>query len=112
MNSFDFSKYRRFTEGLFWETEFPPDAEPRWIKVVDAAVLICAIFVFVSIVGWMQHRDAEDQKLIQQEMTAQKEALADRYAKMLGDCMNGGVLWDKASNTAHFCGSVVSVRNP
>ena len=112
MGEFDISKYRRFAEGLLWETEFPPDAEPRWIKVVDAAALLAVILVFVALIGWMQARDAKDQQLIQQELIAQKEAQSNRYAQMLADCLNGKAILDKLSNTALFCSEAVTIKNP
>ena len=31
-------------------------------------------------------------------------------ASNLAACMNGGAVYDKASDTAHFCGKVVSVK--
>ena len=112
MGEFDISKYRRFAEGLLWETEFPPEPEPLLIKVVDAAVLLAVILVFVALIGWMQARDAEDQIRIQKEMTAQKEARANRYARMLADCLNGRAILDRASNTALFCTPAVSIKGP
>ena len=31
-------------------------------------------------------------------------------ASNLAACMNGGAVYDKASDTAHFCGKVTSVK--
>jgi len=102
-------KQRRLDNGLFWLTDCEPGAEPILVKAIDMAVLFAIILGFVCLLAWAQAEDARDAVLIQAELAAAESARADRYAKMLGDCMSGGPLWDKANNTAHFCGRVVSV---
>jgi hypothetical protein len=68
-----------------------------------AAEVTAGILVLLSLHGWMQYRDARD-------------ALEDeKYQSMilasnLASCMNGGAVYDKASDTAHFCGKVTSVK--
>ena len=95
--------------GLAWQElgePLQPRPEPAmWERGIDAAVIILGCFGLLGIYTLAQHLDLQD------EMEAQKQVTA-RYSRLLAACMNGGVLWDKASNTAHFCNKVVSVKNP
>lgn len=60
--------------------------------------VVVGILVLLSLHGWMQYRDARD-------------ALHEQRARtQLVACMNGGAVYDKASDTAHFCGKVTSVK--
>lgn len=80
--------------------------EPNYAaRIIDAAVIILGCFGVLGVYTLAQNLDLQD------EMEAQKQVTA-RYSRLLAACMNGGVLWDKASNTAHFCNKVVSVKNP
>ena len=68
-----------------------------------AAEVTVGILVLLSIHGWMQYRDARD-------ALHEQRARTQLVAANLAACMNGGAVYDKASDTAHFCGKVVSVK--
>ncbi len=98
MSATIYSKHRRLREGLMWETDSPPPI--GWRPIVEVVV---GILVLLSLYGWVGYRDATD-------------ALEDeKYQSMilasnLASCMNGGAVYDKATDTAHFCGKVTSVK--
>ena len=98
MSATIYSKHRRLREGLLWETDRPPPI--GWRPVIEVTV---GILILLSLYGWVGYRDATD-------------ALEDeKYQSMilasnLASCMNGGAVYDKASDTAHFCGKVTSVK--
>ena len=95
----------RMEHGLFWPTEDEPAPEPTWVKVTNAVLIAGSIIVAVALVGWMHYQD-------QKVLVVLEEARAERYAKMLADCLSGKVLWDKANNTALFCDKAITVSNP
>ena len=68
-----------------------------------AAEVTVGILVLLSLHGWMQYRDARD-------ALHEQRARTKIVAANLASCMNGGAVYDKASDTAHFCGKVVSVK--
>ena len=68
-----------------------------------AAEVTAGILVLLSLHGWMQYRDARD-------ALHEQRARTQLVAANLAACMNGGAVYDKASDTAHFCGKVVSVK--
>ena len=98
MSATIYSKHRRLREGLMWETDSPPPI--GWRPIVEVVV---GILILLSLYGWVGYRDAidalEDEK--HQSMI---------LAANLAACMNGGAVYDKASDTAHFCGKVTSVK--
>ena len=68
-----------------------------------AAEVTVGILVLLSLHGWMQYRDARD-------ALHEQRARTQLVAANLASCMNGGAVYDKATDTAHFCGKVVSVK--
>ena len=68
-----------------------------------AAEVTAGILVMLSLHGWMQYRDARD-------ALHEQKARTSLVAANLAACMNGGAVYDKASDTAHFCGKVTSVK--
>ena len=61
------------------------------------------ILVLLSLYGWVGYRDATDAL---EDEKRQSMILASNLAA----CMNGGAIYDKASDTAHFCEKVHSVQ--
>ena len=98
MSATVYSKHRRLREGLLWETDRPPPIGWRPVIEVTAGIL-----VLLSLHGWMQYRDARD-------ALHEQRARTQLVAANLASCMNGGAVYDKATDTAHFCGKVVSVK--
>ena len=88
------------------------DPTPAYIKLADAGLLLLIIAVFVTTIGAMQARDHEDQIMAQKEQTRLTEQQAGRYAAMVAQCFNGGVLWDKLNETAYFCSKPLELKNP
>lgn len=68
-----------------------------------AAEVTAGILILIGLHGWMQYRDARD-------ALHEQRARTQLVAANLAACMNGGAVYDKASDTAHFCGKVVSVK--
>ena len=68
-----------------------------------AAEVTVGILVLLSLHGWMQYRDAN-------AALHEQRAKTNLVAANLASCMNGGAVYDKATDTAHFCGKVVSVK--
>ena len=98
MTSAIYSKHRRLREGLMWETDSPPPI--GWRPIIEVVV---GILVLLSLYGWVGYRDATDAL---EDEKYQSMILASNLAA----CMNGGAVYDKASDTAHFCGRVTSVK--
>ena len=98
MSATIYSKHRRLREGLMWETDSPPPI--GWRPVIEVAV---GILILLSLYGWVGYRDATDAL---EDEKRQSMILASNLAA----CMNGGSVYDKASDTAHFCGKVTSVK--
>ena len=67
-----------------------------------AAEVTAGILVLLSLYGWVGYRDATDAL---EDEKRQSMILAANLAS----CMNGGAVYDKASDTAHFCERVHSV---
>ena len=68
-----------------------------------AAEVTVGILVLLSLYGWVGYRDTTDAL---EDEKRQSMILAPNLAA----CMNGGAVYDKASDTAHFCGKVTSVK--
>ena len=98
MSATIYSKHRRLREGLLWETDSPPPI--GWRPVIEVTV---GILILLSLYGWVGYRDATDAL---EDEKRQSMILASNLAA----CMNGGAVYDKASDTAHFCGKVTSVK--
>ena len=98
MSATIYSKHRRLREGLLWETDRPPPI--GWRPVIEVTV---GILVLLSLYGWVGYRDATDAL---EDEKRQSMILASNLAA----CMNGGAVYDKATDTAHFCGKVTSVK--
>ena len=98
MSATIYSKHRRLREGLLWETDRPPPI--GWRPVIEVTV---GILILLSLYGWMGYRDATDAL---EDEKRQSMILAANLAS----CMNGGAVYDKATDTAHFCGKVTSVK--
>ena len=98
MSATVYSKHRRLREGLLWETDRPPPI--GWRPVIEVTV---GILILLSLYGWVGYRDATDAL---EDEKRQSMILASNLAS----CMNGGAVYDKATDTAHFCGKVTSVK--
>ena len=98
MSATIYSKHRRLREGLLWETDSPPPI--GWRPIIEVTV---GILVLLSLYGWVGYRDATDAL---EDEKRQSMILASNLAA----CMNGGAVYDRASDTAHFCGRVTSVK--
>ena len=98
MSATVYSKHRRLREGLLWETDRPPPI--GWRPVIEVTV---GILILISLYGWVGYRDATDAL---EDEKRQSMILASNLAS----CMNGGAVYDKATDTAHFCGKVTSVK--
>ena len=68
-----------------------------------AAEVTVGILILLSLYGWVGYRDATDAL---EDEKRQSMILASNLAS----CMNGGAVYDKATDTAHFCGKVTSVK--
>lgn len=68
-----------------------------------AAEVTVGILILLSLYGWVGYRDATDAL---EDEKRQSRILAANLAS----CMNGGAVYDKATDTAHFCGKVTSVK--
>jgi len=80
-----------------------------WRSILaDAGTLFMVMGCFFGLITWMQARDAADQELLRQEITEQSH----RYSAMLAQCMNGGALFDKISETAYFCSKPLEIVKP
>lgn len=98
MSATIYSKHCRLREGLLWETDRPPPI--GWRPVIEVTV---GILILLSLYGWVGYRDATDAL---EDEKRQSMILASNLAA----CMNGGAVYDKATDTAHFCGKVTSVK--
>ena len=98
MSATIYSKHCRLREGLLWETDRPPPI--GWRPIIEVVV---GILILHCLYGWVGYRDATDAL---EDEKRQSMILASNLAA----CMNGGAVYDKASDTAHFCGKVVSVK--
>ena len=98
MSATIYSKHRRLREGLLWETDRPPPI--GWRPVIEVTV---GILILLSLYGWVGYRDATDAL---EDEKRQSMILASNLAAR----MNGGAVYDKATDTAHFCGKVTSVK--
>ena len=98
MSATIYSKHRRLREGLLWETDRPPPI--GWRPVIEVTV---GILILLSLYGWVGYRDATDALEYEKR---QSMILASNLAA----CMNGGAVYDRATDTAHFCERVHSVR--
>ena len=98
MSATIYSKHRRLREGLMWETDSPPPI--GWRPIIEVTV---GILILLSLYGWVGYRDATDAL----EDEKRQSTILDAN---LAACMNGGAVYDKASDTAHFCGKVTSVK--
>lgn len=98
MSATIYSKHRRLREGLMWETDSPPPI--GWRPIIEVTV---GILILLSLYGWVGYRDTTDAL---EDEKRQSMILASNLAA----CMNGGAVYDKASDTAHFCGKVTSVK--
>lgn len=98
MSATIYSKHRRLREGLLWETDRPPPI--GWRPVIEVTV---GILILISLYGWVGYRDATDAL---EDEKRQSMILASNLAA----CMNGGAVYDRATDTAHFCERVHSVR--
>ena len=65
--------------------------------------VVVGILILLSLYGWVGYRDATDAL---EDEKRQSMILASNLAA----CMNGGAVYDKATDTAHFCGKVTSVK--
>lgn len=81
-----------------WETDSPPPI--GWRPIIEVTV---GILILLSLYGWVGYRDTTDAL---EDEKRQSMILASNLAA----CMNGGAVYDKASDTAHFCGKVTSVK--
>ena len=68
-----------------------------------AAEVTAGILILLGLHGWMQYLDAD-------AALHEQRARTQLVAANLASCMNGGAVYDKASDTAHFCGKVTSVK--
>lgn len=98
MSATIYSKHRRLREGLMWETDSPPPI--GWRPIIEVTV---GILILLSLYGWVGYRDATDAL---EDEKRQSMILASNLAS----CMNGGAVYDRATDTAHFCERVHSVR--
>ena len=98
MSATIYSKHRRLREGLLWETDRPPPI--GWRPVIEVTV---GILILLSLYGWVGYRDTTDAL---EDEKRQSMILASNLAA----CMNGGAVYDKATDAAHFCGKVTSVK--
>ena len=69
-------------------------------SLVEGALFIC---VFLLILVVMQNRDLADQ--IEEQQSEVK-----KYSGLLAECLNGGTLLDKETDTAYFCDKPSEVR--
>ena len=99
MNQYNVSTHRRFREGLRW----PSDTPPRRFKIRHAIEVAGGILILLGLHGWMQYLDAD---AALQEQRHRTKVVASNLAA----CMNGGAVYDRATDTAHFCERVHSVR--
>ena len=83
-------------------SKYRENGNPRF-RFRTAAEVTVGILVLLSLHGWMQYRDARD-------ALHEQRARTQLVAANLAACMNGGAVYDKATDTAHFCGKVTSVK--
>ncbi len=68
-----------------------------------AAEVTAGILILLGLHGWAQYMDAD--AALQEQIYRTKVV-----ASNLAACMNGGAVYDRATDTAHFCERVHSVR--
>ena len=93
-----YSKHRRLRDGLRWPYDKPP--RTNWRPTIE---VLAGLLILIGLHGWMQYRDARD-------ALHEQKGRTQLVAANLANCMNGGAVYDKATDTAHFCGKVYSVR--
>lgn len=71
-------------------------------SLLDALIVITALFLFLALLSWMQQKDLEDAVQYQKER-------AQRYSHMLAQCMNGEMLYDKLGNKLYACDRVIEI---
>ena len=79
--------------------------EPKYIRLIDAAILLLVLLCLGGLLSTWSNASANEQ-------AEQHKAAAGRYSAMLAECLNGGTLYDKASNTAYFCSKPIELVNP
>ena len=69
-------------------------------RLVEGALAIC---VLLLILAFMQNKDLQD-RIDEQQSEVKK------YSGLLAECLNGGTLLDKETDTAYFCTRPLEVR--
>ncbi|MFZ4539976.1 hypothetical protein, partial [Propionivibrio sp.] len=87
---------------LFWLADTPPASKSLYERFLDVALLVVGLLAVLVVLGLLQNRKLEAQ------VTSQK-AETLKFSGILADCMNGLAVYDRSSNTAHFCAKVISV---
>ena len=76
-------------------------------RIIEGALFICCILLIVAV---MQNRDLEDQVKSQKATAAHHKKEATKYSGLLAECLNGGAMVDKASDTAFFCNRPLELK--
>ena len=69
-------------------------------RLVEGALFIC---IFLLILVFMQNKDLQD-RIDEQQSEVKK------YSGLLAECLNGGTLLDKETDTAYFCDKPSEVK--
>ena len=81
-------------------------------RLLDTALVAVGTLILLLLLSWMHVRDAEDEVTLVRRIADAHERAATLFAANLATCMNGGVVVDRNSKTAYFCGKPVSVPLP
>ena len=76
-------------------------------RLIEGALFIC---VFLLILVIMQNRDLVDQVEVQKATAEHHKTEAAKYSGFLAECMNGGAVFDRTTDTAYFCDKPTEVR--
>ena len=71
-------------------------------SLLDALIVITALFLFLTLLSWVQQKDLDDAAQYHKER-------AQRYSHMLAKCMNGEMLYDKLSDKLYACDRVIEI---
>ena len=111
MDYLDPSSDIRFKEGLMWHGSTKPRRMIRTAKILQYLFIALNVILATMVVVMHFTSNAVGQELEsvkQQSMTHKSES--SKWLKQLVTCINGGTLYDKASNTALFCSKPIEVK--
>ena len=111
MEHLDFSKDIRFKEGLMWHGSTKPRRMIRAAAVLQTITILAAVtLAVIAIANYLISKALSDELVSVKQQSQIHKSEADNWLKQLVTCLNGGTLYDKASNTAFFCAKPIEVK--